>query len=83
MEECGIKEIALVKSGLFDIDIHQIPGTKKEPTHLHYDLRFLFCTKNSTPTAGSDAVNCEWVHFSTAKQRNPESAMERVLTKLR
>ncbi|MBC7774142.1 MAG: NUDIX hydrolase [Phycisphaerae bacterium] len=42
MEECGLAELTLLSPSIFDIDVHEIPARGHEPTHLHYDLRFLF-----------------------------------------
>jgi 8-oxo-dGTP pyrophosphatase MutT (NUDIX family) len=41
-EETGLKNIKLLKEGIFDIDIHTIPARKEFPAHLHYDIRFIF-----------------------------------------
>ena len=41
-EESGITQIELLSDQIFDIDIHKIPENKKEPAHLHYDIRFLY-----------------------------------------
>ncbi len=40
-EESGILGIKPVKYGVFDIDVHLIPESKKEKAHYHYDIRFL------------------------------------------
>jgi 8-oxo-dGTP pyrophosphatase MutT (NUDIX family) len=40
-EESGIQNIEPIHDGIFDIDIHFIPATPKEPEHYHYDVRFL------------------------------------------
>lgn len=40
-------------SGVFDLDIHEIPARGSEPAHLHHDLRFLFTVDEpllGTPT---------------------------------
>jgi NUDIX domain len=45
IEECGLKHIFLLKSGVFDVDVHQIPEKGIIPAHFHYDIRFL-CKTN-------------------------------------
>ncbi len=40
-EETGLSNLVLRQSGIFDIDIHTIPGRREFPEHLHYDIRFL------------------------------------------
>jgi len=42
MEECGIQGLTLISPAIFDLDVHEIPARGNEPSHLHYDLRFLF-----------------------------------------
>ena len=40
-EETGITAIKLVKSPIFDIDVHRVPAFGNEPAHYHYDVRLL------------------------------------------
>jgi 8-oxo-dGTP pyrophosphatase MutT (NUDIX family) len=40
-EESGINNIIALSDEIFDIDIHLIPDTPREPAHLHFDVRFL------------------------------------------
>jgi 8-oxo-dGTP pyrophosphatase MutT (NUDIX family) len=40
-EESGIQDIVPVSTEIFDLDVHLIPATSKEPEHYHYDIRFL------------------------------------------
>ncbi len=41
-EETGITSAELLKTSIFDLDIHSIPAHEGIPEHLHYDLRFIF-----------------------------------------
>ena len=41
-EETGLQAVEVYSDGIFDLDIHAIPARKREPEHLHYDVRFLF-----------------------------------------
>jgi 8-oxo-dGTP pyrophosphatase MutT (NUDIX family) len=45
IEECGLSEISLLNSGVFDVDVHEIPQKGTVPAHFHYDIRFLFQTQ--------------------------------------
>jgi 8-oxo-dGTP pyrophosphatase MutT (NUDIX family) len=40
-EESGIEELKLISSDIFDVDVHEIPARPEEPSHYHYDIRFL------------------------------------------
>ena len=61
-EESGLKKIRLLKSGIFDIDIHTIPARKGEQEHLHYDIRYLFEADRSEPLSiNHESKALEWV----------------------
>ena len=47
---------------LFDVDVHLIPARLNEPTHYHYDLRFLFIADVDASVAGSLHINAEEAH---------------------
>ena len=40
-EESGLKDLKLLSSSIYDIDIHTIPQKKEIAEHLHFDIRFL------------------------------------------
>jgi 8-oxo-dGTP pyrophosphatase MutT (NUDIX family) len=40
-EEAGLT-LPAAAPGLLDVDVQRIPGTRREPPHTHYDLRYLF-----------------------------------------
>ena len=44
IEETGLpsSSLKLVTMRPFDVDVHLIPARKHEPSHWHYDVRFLF-----------------------------------------
>lgn len=42
LEETGVNGVELLKTTIFDLDIHTIPAHKGIPEHLHYDMRFIF-----------------------------------------
>ena len=56
-EETGLRGLRTVPNGggLFDVDIHPIPANSKkaEPSHEHFDLRFLFVSESSELSAGA------------------------------
>ncbi|MEM9390028.1 MAG: NUDIX hydrolase [Bacteroidota bacterium] len=73
-EESGLKSLELVSELIFDIDIHSIPARKSEPTHLHYDVRFLFqADENEMLHVSSESKSLKWIPFeqlSFYTQRN-------------
>ena len=48
-------------SGLFDLDVHEIPARKDEPAHLHLDLRFaLVAPSGAEPKASAESKEVLW-----------------------
>jgi len=42
-EESGLTRFKLLQDSIFDLDVHDIPKSKKgTPAHLHYDIRMFF-----------------------------------------
>lgn len=70
LEETGFDPIASsdVRPEVFDIDIHDIPATAKEPAHAHLDVRYLFrVSPLGLPTNGS------WVGRGEIAETLPEA----------
>lgn len=60
-EESGIPGITLLREAVFDIDIHEIPATAREPAHLHYDIRYLMQAQTTAFTASDESHALAWV----------------------
>jgi len=61
-EESGINDIIPISPEIFDIDIHLIPGNKKEIAHFHYDVRFLLkVNSNETIKKSSESNDLRWI----------------------
>ncbi|MDH5544640.1 MAG: NUDIX hydrolase [Gammaproteobacteria bacterium] len=85
-EESGVqlKNIRIVDTDIFDVDIHTIPATKKEPQHEHYDVRFLFEIDDTLPLRSNDESNeVRWLDLDEVKAFNPDRSIERMLEKTR
>jgi len=62
IEETGIKELNLLSSQIFDIDIHMIPERNGIPEHLHYDIRYAFVASSFEMSLDLTEVNGgKWV----------------------
>ena len=87
-EECGLATEALEcmrlqpSSVLFDVDIHEIPARKAEPTHLHLYLRVLFRARHDLVTAGSDAKDARWVPLDEVRLEETDASVMRAVKKL-
>lgn len=64
LEEVGLSALELLQPGLFDVDVHEIPARRDQPAHEHFDVRFVFTTREREPKAGSDARDARWVPLS-------------------
>lgn len=53
-EETGLDDFAApVGAAVLDLDVHRIPAFKREPPHVHYDVRFLLTTETVGPLSGT------------------------------
>lgn len=81
-EESGIQTIKALDTGLFDIDIHEIPARNSEPAHYHYDARFaLQVCGDDTYTVSDESHALEWIKISQLAERTDESSMLRMAEK--
>src|SRR5262249_38296517 len=61
VEETAISNTVPLSSGIFDIDVHDIPARKDERSHEHFDVRVLLAAP-VLAFAGSDEVAAvRWV----------------------
>jgi 8-oxo-dGTP pyrophosphatase MutT (NUDIX family) len=83
-EETGLRQLKLVGSGLFDIDIHQIPARKdlSFPAHDHYDVRFMFEANEEDELKISDeSTDLRWIDLSELASYNSEPSITRLRSK--
>ena len=60
-EETGLRDLAPLGAGLFDVDVHAIPARPGEPAHLHLDLRFAFVASASArPRLSPESRELRW-----------------------
>ena len=82
-EEVGIQDLSLLQPGPIDVDIHAIPARKDEPSHAHFDVRYLFRAPTLQFQAASDAVAARWVPLSQVDAAFADASVARVVDKLR
>ena len=58
-EEVGLSNLTPVS--LLDVDVHAIPAHGVQPSHEHFDVRFLFCAGDQSPCASSEVRAARWV----------------------
>ncbi|WKV10779.1 NUDIX hydrolase [Marivirga harenae] len=83
-EETGLKNLALAKHGIFDIDIHEIPEFKGVPQHYHYDVRFAyFCNHEEKTKINSESNSFQWIEIGKVKDLTNEPSIIRMVNKTR
>ena len=82
MEETGLDDLILLGSGIFDVDIHEIPARASEPAHLHYDVRLAFgADANNVLRSSSESVALEWMPLAKVSDFSQEESILRMLRK--
>ncbi|MEC5127969.1 NUDIX hydrolase [Verrucomicrobiales bacterium BCK34] len=81
-EETGLTSFSPVSREIFDLDIHGIPARKEEPSHFHYDVRFLI--QNSADNnyiVSEESHDLAWVEMSDLEEYTDEWSMRRMRDK--
>ena len=83
-EESGLRDLALIGEGIFDLDVHAIPAAKGEPHHEHFDVRYLARTASPDAIAldRTESNDLAWVTLARAAELMPGSESQRVLRKI-
>lgn len=78
-EEIGLSELEPLGEGLFDIDVHEIPKTFREPAHQHFDLRFAFTSRALQLDGEHEA---RWVRLEHVNEIGSDASVTRAVGKL-
>jgi 8-oxo-dGTP pyrophosphatase MutT (NUDIX family) len=81
-EEVGLDALPLLATGIFDLDIHEIPARGPEPAHDHFDVRFLFLAQAREAHAASDAEEARWFPLSSIDDRTSDRSVLRAVRRL-
>ncbi|BAU10569.1 hypothetical protein LEP3755_10530 [Leptolyngbya sp. NIES-3755] len=79
-EELGIK-LDPTQATLLDLDVHRIPDTKKYPSHLHFDFRYLCLTEYQPLYPATDADRAEWFSLDQLRTMHLDPGIERMIQK--
>lgn len=66
---------------LLDLDVHRIPETKKYPSHLHFDFRYLCITQLQPLSPATDADRAEWFSLDQLNALQLDPGIERMIQK--
>jgi 8-oxo-dGTP pyrophosphatase MutT (NUDIX family) len=82
-EETGVINFNVLKSQIFDLDIHTIPARKDFPQHQHYDIRYLVEADENEPLIVSEeSHDVKWVNLDQLSAYNDEPSIQRLKAKL-
>lgn len=84
LEESGIKGLIVASQSPFDLDIHTIPRNqqKNEPTHQHYDLRYvLIAPEGSKPKVSDESHELRWFTPQEVLKLRIDDGMRRLVGK--
>ena len=86
-EETGIVNLKLFENSMgivpIDLDIHEIPARKSDPSHYHYDVRFLIQATDSEKLVINHESNAlKWLSFEEVREQTDERSVIRMLDKL-
>ena len=71
-----------VARSIFDVDVHSIPARPGEPTHFHYDIRFLLEADPLAEIArNAEAKEVRWVPMEEVPLYNPSESILRMQRK--
>ena len=83
MEESGIEKIRLLKDEIFDVDIHLVPKFKDQPSHKHFDIRFIFEANenNEQISFNHESHKVLWIKLDKIKNYNSEVSIRKMIEK--
>jgi len=81
-EEVGLSNLTLNGPGIFDVDVHTIPALKTDPSHHHFDVRFLFIAASRDFVVGSDARDGRWFDLQQVHTVETDASVLRAIAKL-
>ena len=83
LEESGLKNIMPISEDIFDVDVHEIPARKNEPTHYHYDIRFLFEADDTEKLIITNESNdLRWILLEQMENYTKEESVLRMVRKI-
>ncbi len=81
-EEAGLEEIIPLSLRIFDIDVHLIPESPKEPAHYHYDIRFLLQVDTEKPVQhNSESKELRWIEKDISQLPSKSRSLMRMFDK--
>lgn len=81
-EESGLKSLKPLSEQIFDLDIHTFPKKGLEPSHLHYDIRFLLTADMDEPLIiSNESKQLAWIKLTQISKLNSSQDILRMVQK--
>jgi len=81
LEETGLDQLR-TQTGIFDLDIHQIPARGDDPAHLHYDLRYRMIVANDQLAVGNhESLALRWFAITEVARWQGQPSIARMAMK--
>jgi hypothetical protein len=82
-EESGLKTILSTNDFIFDIDIHPIAARKNEPSHYHYDIRYLFlASQRDLVRPSEESISLKWIEFNKIDKFSDDQSIINMVRKV-
>ncbi len=82
-EESGLQDLT-VEPEIFDIDAHTIPARGNEPSHTHWDVRYVVhCRGSETWQLSDESLALAWVKIADLDQAQGDESLRRMARKWR
>ena len=79
-EESVISGLVVASARPFDLDIHEVPAWGSEPTHFHYDVRYvLIAPEDAKVRTSPESKELRWLTGQEMKDWNLESGLLRLI----
>lgn len=84
-EESGLEDLTLLQDEILDVDVHDIPAGKGEPSHQHHDVRYALATERPEEIQrdAGESLDLAWFTLEEAAERMAEKGASRALTRLK
>lgn len=83
-EESGIDQITPLSTEILDIDIHEIPARPNEPTHFHYDVRYMLQATEDLPfIISEESDDLKWISLEKLDSLDFEESIARMHQKVK
>jgi 8-oxo-dGTP pyrophosphatase MutT (NUDIX family) len=81
-EESGLRVTLPVGSRIFDVDVHEIPPTSKEPAHFHFDIRYQFeADRSAELRVTPESKSLRWIALENVTDVTQEESILRMVRK--